>query len=86
MTLVRVRVQDEIDLLKKGARKERTPGKPRIDFITQASGERVQLPDISRGTTEELVRPQDSGEVFLDRRDVWAADGWDADPMLFRRP
>lgn len=79
-------MQDEIDLLKKGARKTRTPGKPRIDFITQASGERVQLPDISRGTTEELVRPEDSGEVFLDRRDVWAADGWDADPMLFRRP
>ena len=50
----------------------------------------MQLPDVSQGTTEALsLRPRDGGaghEFFVDRRDVWAAPGWDRDPLLFRRP
>lgn len=78
------RVQDELDSLKHGSKTTREPARPRIDF-TEVEGQRVELPDISLGTTEALTCTKE-GDVFLDRRDVWAADGWDEDPLLFRRP
>jgi hypothetical protein len=84
VALTTQRMQDEIDRLKPGTQSKREPARPRIDF-TEVEGQRVELPDISFGTTE-VLRCNAEGEVFLDRRDVWAAAGWDEDPLLFRRP
>jgi hypothetical protein len=68
---------------------QREPARPRTDF-TEVRGQKVQLPDVSFGTTETLTlraRPRGDGfDFFVDRRDVWAAEGWDRDPLLFQLP
>lgn len=83
------RLQEELEEVRPGQEVQRDPARPRTDF-TEVDGRRVQLPDVSQGTTETLsLRPVDGGtvdEFFVDRRDVWAAPGWDRDPLLFRRP
>ena len=84
VTVASTPMQDEVDSLKPGCKSKREPARPRIDF-TEVEGQRVELPDISQRTTEALTCT-DVGDVFLDRRDVWAAEGWDEDPLLFRRP
>ena len=82
-------LQEELEEVQPGQTVTREPARPRTDF-TEVEGRRVQLPDVSQGTTEALsLRPRDGGaghEFFVDRRDVWAAPGWDRDPLLFRRP
>lgn len=76
--------RDEIEALRPGEMKGREPARPRTDY-TEVRGQRVPLPDISQGTWEAL-QMADDGTPMLDRRDVWAAPGWDDDPLLFRRP
>ena len=84
VTVASYHMQDELDSVKPGSVNLREPARPRIDF-TEVERQRVELPDISQGTTEALTCT-DIGDVFLDRRDIWAAEGWDEDPLLFRRP
>jgi hypothetical protein len=82
-------LQEELQGLRAIGKHKREPARPRTDFM-EVDGQRVALPDISEGTTETLSMPEEVAQeegapkYFLDRRDVWAATGWDADPLLFR--
>lgn len=61
--------------MKPGTMKGREPAPTRRDYI-ERDGVRTPLPDISSGTVEVLSRSE-TGDLLLDRRDVWAAPGWD---------
>jgi hypothetical protein len=82
-------VQEELEAVVPGKAVNREPARPRTDF-TEVWGQKVELPDVSLGTTETLKLQEQPGggglDFFVDRRDVWAAEGWDRDPLLFRRP
>ena len=91
-------IQEELKAITSTKPQKRQPERPRTDY-QQVGDQRFELPDISEGTTETICLLDSSKRsgnaisdgsgreptVFLDRRDVWAAPGWDKDPMVFRR-